>query len=132
MSLDIAIVIVAGGALGYWCVGSLMAAMDQGSRKRPQSKPDRSGSENWQAADQGEQETNRSTPDHGEDLWHEVLGVPESATLEEGALAYKQLMRKYHPDKVSSLGDEFKAIAEARSRQINAAYAHFRQLRRVH
>jgi DnaJ like chaperone protein len=34
---------------------------------------------------------------------------------------------QYHPDKVAHLGEEFKAVAEEKMKEINAAYSHFKQ-----
>ena len=36
--------------------------------------------------------------------------------------AYRLLAGKYHPDKVAHLGDEFKALAEKRFKEIQKAY----------
>jgi DnaJ like chaperone protein len=54
--------------------------------------------------------------------WHEVLGVPPAATAEEIRDAYKHLVSKYHPDKVDSLGQELKDLAEHKTREITLAY----------
>jgi DnaJ like chaperone protein len=51
-----------------------------------------------------------------------VLGVSRSATKEEIKAAYRKLVRKYHPDKVAHLGDEFKILAENRFKEIQQAY----------
>ena len=53
---------------------------------------------------------------------HEILDVPEGASQEEIKAAFKQLAGKYHPDKVEHLGDEFKALAEDKFKQIQEAY----------
>ena len=53
---------------------------------------------------------------------YEVLGLRRGATLEEVKKAYRELAGKYHPDKVSHLGDEFKVLAERRFKEINEAY----------
>ncbi|MBI4351357.1 MAG: DnaJ domain-containing protein [Elusimicrobia bacterium] len=52
----------------------------------------------------------------------EVLGVSRDASAEEIKSAYRELANKYHPDKVSHLGEEFKAIAHERFKEIQAAY----------
>lgn len=54
--------------------------------------------------------------------WWEVLGVPQMATRNEIAAAYKRRISEYHPDKVAHLGEEIRAVAERRSKEINAAY----------
>ena len=53
---------------------------------------------------------------------HIILGVDKNAREEEVRAAYKGQMRLYHPDKVSSLGEEIRAVADAKAKQINAAY----------
>lgn len=54
---------------------------------------------------------------------YEVLGLAEGASLEEVKAAYKTLAKQYHPDRVASLGPEFRELAEQRMKDINAAYA---------
>ena len=52
-----------------------------------------------------------------------MLGLAEGASLEEVKAAYKTLAKQYHPDRVASLGPEFRELAEQRMKDINAAYA---------
>lgn len=51
-----------------------------------------------------------------------ILGIERNATQPEIKKAYRQLANKYHPDKVHHLGDEFKALAEKRFKEIEEAY----------
>ncbi len=53
---------------------------------------------------------------------YRILGVDRSATPKEIKAAYRQLANTYHPDKVSHLGDEFRALAEERFKEIQRAY----------
>jgi DnaJ like chaperone protein len=53
---------------------------------------------------------------------HRVLGIDRSASVEEIKHAYRDLASKYHPDKLEHLGDEFKALAETRFKEIQQAY----------
>ena len=53
---------------------------------------------------------------------HRVLGVSRNASAEEIKHAYRKLAGKYHPDKLEHLGDEFKALAEKRFKEIQQAY----------
>jgi hypothetical protein len=54
--------------------------------------------------------------------WWDVLGVPRIATRDEVARAYKRRISEYHPDKVAQMGEEIRALAERRSKEINTAY----------
>ena len=52
----------------------------------------------------------------------EVLGLPPTAGPDEIRAAYRQAVQAYHPDKVSHLGPEFKALAEKKFVEIQTAY----------
>ncbi|MCF8091634.1 MAG: DnaJ domain-containing protein [Desulfotignum sp.] len=53
---------------------------------------------------------------------HEVLGVAKDASWEEIQSAYKQQIKKYHPDKLSHLGKEFSDLAARRFVEIQKAF----------
>jgi uncharacterized membrane protein YkvA (DUF1232 family) len=59
-----------------------------------------------------------------------VLGVDRTASAETIKKAYRELVNKFHPDKVDHLGEEFKALAEKRFKQIQQAYQSIQQTRR--
>jgi uncharacterized membrane protein YkvA (DUF1232 family) len=63
--------------------------------------------------------------DHSKDPWS-VLGIGRDASLEEIKRAYRQLAMKYHPDKMIHLGEEFRALAENRFKEIQQAYQELR------
>ena len=69
--------------------------------------------ENWRREDQ--------TPCVSFDPY-EVLGVSQGASREEIRSAYRELIARYHPDKVAHLGQEFEAIAREKTLAINRAY----------
>ncbi len=56
-----------------------------------------------------------------------TLGLAEGAGMEEIKKAYRKLSMQYHPDKVAHLGDEFRAIAEEKMKEINSAYDYFKK-----
>ena len=53
---------------------------------------------------------------------YEILQVTRGASKEEIRAAYLNLIKQYHPDKVSHLGKEFRDIAEEKTQGINRAY----------
>jgi DnaJ-domain-containing protein 1 len=59
-----------------------------------------------------------------------VLGVDRTASAETIKKSYRELVNKYHPDKVDHLGEEFKTLAEKRFKQIQQAYQSTLQTRR--
>jgi DnaJ like chaperone protein len=54
--------------------------------------------------------------------WYDVLKVPPTAGAEEIKASYRRLIAQYHPDKVATLAPEFRALAEEKSKELNAAY----------
>src|SRR5580704_8149917 len=56
------------------------------------------------------------------DAWFAVLGLPSAATIEDVRQAYKTLIKQNHPDRVHDMAPVFRALAEAETKRINAAY----------
>jgi len=56
------------------------------------------------------------------DAAYKILEVEPSATNEEVKKAYRKMAIKYHPDKVSYLGEEFKNSANEKFKKVNEAY----------
>lgn len=57
-----------------------------------------------------------------EDRAYAVLGARRNAPPDEIKRKYRELAKKYHPDRVAHLGDEFRALAEERFKAIRDAY----------
>jgi DnaJ like chaperone protein len=51
-----------------------------------------------------------------------ILEIESSATNDEVKKAYRRMAMKYHPDKVSHLGDEIRKSADEKFRKVNEAY----------
>ncbi len=101
-------VIIIGLLIGYWLVSML--------DKKPVAKPTPET-----VSDDADSKAGAAAPSRP--AWHEVLDVPASAGLDEIRAAYKLHISQYHPDKVATLGDELRALAERKTKEIGAAYA---------
>lgn len=53
---------------------------------------------------------------------YDILQVSPNASMEEIKVAYRRMVRLYHPDQVSGLGQELQDVAESHMKEINAAY----------
>jgi DnaJ-domain-containing protein 1 len=51
-----------------------------------------------------------------------VLGVPRGASPDEITRAYREQMKRYHPDRVADLGDELQQVAHRKTLAIQRAY----------
>jgi hypothetical protein len=56
------------------------------------------------------------------DTWFAVLGLTSAATIDDVRDAYKTLIKQNHPDRVHGMAPAFRALAEAETKRINAAY----------
>ena len=56
-----------------------------------------------------------------------VLGLKGKVAPADVKRAYRELLLKYHPDKVSHLGIEFQKIAEEKTKNIIVAYEYFKK-----
>lgn len=55
-----------------------------------------------------------------------LLNVSPYATIQEIKSGYKKVMKENHPDRFEHLGEEFRIIAEARTKLINEAMEYFK------
>ncbi len=62
---------------------------------------------------------------------YKILGISPDATDEEVKKAFREMAKKYHPDKVSHLGEDVKKDAELKFRKINEAYETIKQQRGI-
>ena len=111
-----------GAALGFlgWYLFGRRRRSDQGRRMGDPGN----GSARERAHTGGGQRTNDGSAQPGtghQDPYH-VLGVSPDASPDRIKRAYRELASKYHPDKVSHLGEEFKDLAERRFKEIQQAY----------
>lgn len=80
------------------------------------------------AEESSKESKKESSANFEKDPW-EVLGVSQSATFEEVKRAYRELVKKFHPDNLQSKGldDEFLQYANQRMQEINEAFEKLRR-----
>ena len=65
------------------------------------------------------------------DSSYKILEIEQTATDEEVKKAYRRMAMKYHPDKVSHLGEEFRKSAEDKFKKVNEAYEKIKKERNI-
>ncbi|NCB07711.1 MAG: molecular chaperone DjlA [Bacteroidia bacterium] len=68
-------------------------------------------------------------PNTGAD--YKILEIEPTATDEELKKAYRRMAMKYHPDKVSHLGDDFQKAANEKFQKVNLAYENIKKERKI-
>jgi DnaJ like chaperone protein len=63
------------------------------------------------------------------DATYEMLGVKPDASEEDIKKAYRQMALKYHPDRVSHLGEDVRKSAEEKFKKIQSAYDDIKKMR---
>ena len=64
------------------------------------------------------------------DKHYKILSVTRDSSAEDVKKAYRLLSKKYHPDRVSHLGEEFATLASDKFRKINNAYEEIKKEKR--
>ena len=65
------------------------------------------------------------------DSSYKILEIEPTVTDEEVKKAYRKMAKKYHPDKVSHLGEEFRKTAEDKFKKVNEAYERIKKERNM-
>jgi DnaJ like chaperone protein len=65
------------------------------------------------------------------DASYKILEIESTATDEEVKKAYRRMAMKYHPDKVSHLGEDFKKVAHEKFRKVQDAYDQIKKERGI-
>lgn len=81
----------------------------------------------WQEAEEEKRKEESWNSLSEEQQYANVLGFKGPVIPSDVKKAYRELLAKYHPDKVNHLGDEFRKIAEQKTREIVKAYEYFRR-----
>ena len=107
---------------GYWIVTAAMNRAGRQQRDQGYRAEHSAGSDGSANQDSNNQAHGASRANPRDLKWFEVLGVSEFSSREQITAAYKRKISEYHPDKVAKMGSEIVALAELKSKQINAAY----------
>jgi len=124
--------------VGYWAVSWLFNHLPKatpppaGEPTAPETDPARPSEPHEQPEPPREEgrpdQTDKNNSLHLEEIRHgTVLGLKGEVTPAKIKQAYRELLTKYHPDKVGHLGPEFHTLAEQRTKEIIAAYEYFRK-----
>jgi len=65
------------------------------------------------------------------DSSYKILEIEPSASNDELKKAYRRMAMKYHPDKVSHLGDDFRKSADEKFKKVNEAYEKIKKERNI-
>jgi DnaJ like chaperone protein len=65
------------------------------------------------------------------DSSYKILEIERTATDDEVKKAYRKMAMKYHPDKVSHLGDDYKKAADEKFKKVNEAYEKIKKERNM-
>ena len=62
---------------------------------------------------------------------YKILEIEPAASNEELKKAYRRMAMKYHPDKVSHLGEDFQKAAHKKFQMVNRAYENIKKERKI-
>lgn len=65
------------------------------------------------------------------DSSYKILEIEPTATDDEVKQAYRKMAKKYHPDKVSYLGEDFQKDAKEKFQKVNLAYEEIKKQRNI-
>ena len=65
------------------------------------------------------------------DSSYKILEIEPSSSNDDVKKAYRRMAMKYHPDKVSHLGDDFRKTADEKFKKVNEAYDKIKKERNI-
>jgi DnaJ like chaperone protein len=65
------------------------------------------------------------------DASYKILEIEATSTDEDVKKAYRRMAMKYHPDKVSHLGEDFKKVANEKFKKVQGAYEQIKKERGI-
>jgi len=85
-------------------------------------KTENSASNNEKKESSGPADQKNSSFESSFENPYKILGIASTASKKEIQSAYKTAIKKYHPDKLSHLGEEFSDLASKKFLEIQQAY----------
>lgn len=106
--------------VGYYIMNSIIKKLTKHDARQ-----------NWNDRPSDRTESRQEYPDWGrisqEEKYRRILGVTDKDSPAVIKEKYRELLAKYHPDKLQHLGKEFQEIAEQKTRAIIEAYEFFQK-----
>lgn len=65
------------------------------------------------------------------DFAYKILEIESTVSDDEVKKAYREMAKKYHPDKVSYLGEDFQQAAKEKFQKVNEAYEEIKKQRNI-
>lgn len=93
--------------LAYWVIKRILPGGYGQTRSHTSGRPHQGGAD---SAEEAEKDP------------YQILGVSRSASQQEIKSAFRKQAQRYHPDRVSHLGDEFQQLAKEKFQEIQQAY----------
>ena len=116
---------------GFKFTGTVNAATAEGAIASFLSSPSEEDRSQRRAEEDFKQSQSYNAPSN-EDLenakrYGKILGLHGKVTIDDIKQNYRNLIAKYHPDKVQHLGEELQRMAEEKTKEINEAYEYFKK-----
>jgi hypothetical protein len=113
--------------VGYYAVGRLIGWIKrQGYHGNDESRNSRRHHETTGNSGNHERWTTGTGTDQ-ETKYRKILGLTKDDGIGDIKNKYREILSKYHPDKVQHLGPEFQELAETKTKEIVEAYQYFQK-----
>jgi cell division protein FtsN len=101
------------------------AEQEREAQRQREAQQERETAREREKTRQQERERDRARPRE----WWDVLGVSPQASAEEIRRSYAEKIKQYHPDRVNGMGPQLIHLAEARTKELNWAFAEAKRVR---
>ena len=92
-------------------------------REKTKSNPDEYSKQKGKKNARGEQQNNGKSDKITIEEAYVTLNLQPGATIKQLKTAYREKIRKCHPDQIAKMDEEIKKVAEEMTKRINEAYA---------